>query len=91
MHLFSVNILFNVQSVVMNYYRFSNSGSFKFYQFYMNNGKSIQMFAIRFYFAFGILMVAIKWYAYYLTGLNALLSEAAESASVLPQKKYLTT
>jgi len=45
----------------------------------MNNEKSTQMFAIRLSFAFGILMLAMKWYAYYLTGSTAILSDAAES------------
>ncbi len=45
----------------------------------MNKDKSTQMFAIRLSFAFGILMLAIKWYAYYLTGSTAILSDAAES------------
>ena len=37
------------------------------------------MFAIRLSFAFGILMLAMKWYAYFLTGSTAILSDAAES------------
>jgi cation diffusion facilitator family transporter len=41
--------------------------------------KSAQMFAIRLSFAFGILMLAIKWYAYHLTGSTAILSDASES------------
>jgi cation diffusion facilitator family transporter len=45
----------------------------------MNTEKSAQMFAIRLSFSFGILMLAIKWYAYYLTGSTAILSDAAES------------
>jgi cation diffusion facilitator family transporter len=45
----------------------------------MNKEKSAQMFAIRLSFAFGILMLGIKWYAYYLTGSTAILSDAAES------------
>jgi cation diffusion facilitator family transporter len=45
----------------------------------MNKDKSTQMFAIRLSFAFGILMLAMKWYAYYLTGSTAILSDAAES------------
>lgn len=45
----------------------------------MNTDKSAQMFAIRLSFAFGIIMLAIKWYAYYLTGSTAILSDAAES------------
>ena len=45
----------------------------------MNTEKSAQMFAIRLSFAFGIMMLAIKWYAYYLTGSTAILSDAAES------------
>lgn len=45
----------------------------------MNKDKSTQMFAIRLSFAFGILMLAIKWYAYHLTGSTAILSDAAES------------
>jgi cation diffusion facilitator family transporter len=45
----------------------------------MNKDRSTQMFAIRLSFAFGILMLAMKWYAYYLTGSTAILSDAAES------------
>jgi cation diffusion facilitator family transporter len=45
----------------------------------MNKDKSAQMFAIRLSFAFGILMLAMKWYAYFLTGSTAILSDAAES------------
>lgn len=45
----------------------------------MENNKSTQMFAIRLSFAFGILMLIIKWYAYHLTGSTAILSDAAES------------
>jgi cation diffusion facilitator family transporter len=45
----------------------------------MNKEKSTQMFAIRISFAFGILMLVIKWYAYHLTGSTAILSDAAES------------
>jgi cation diffusion facilitator family transporter len=45
----------------------------------MNTDKSAQMFAIRLSFAFGILMLAMKWFAYYLTGSTAILSDAAES------------
>lgn len=45
----------------------------------MNTEKSAQMFAIRLSFSFGILMLTIKWYAYYLTGSTAILSDAAES------------
>lgn len=45
----------------------------------MNKDKSAQMFAIRLSFAFGMLMLAIKWYAYHLTGSTAILSDAAES------------
>ena len=45
----------------------------------MNKNKSAQMFAIRLSFAFGILMLAIKWYAYSLTGSTAIFSDAAES------------
>lgn len=45
----------------------------------MNTDKSTQMFAIRLSFSFGILMLVIKWYAYYLTGSTAILSDAAES------------
>jgi cation diffusion facilitator family transporter len=45
----------------------------------MNKDKSTQMFAIRLSFAFGILMLTIKWYAYYLTGSTAILSDVAES------------
>jgi cation diffusion facilitator family transporter len=36
-------------------------------------------FAIRLSFYFGLLMLMIKWYAYYLTGSSAILSDAAES------------
>jgi cation diffusion facilitator family transporter len=45
----------------------------------MIKDKSAQMFAIRLSFAFGILMLAMKWYAYYLTGSTAIFSDAAES------------
>ncbi len=45
----------------------------------MTTDKSAQMFAIRLSFAFGFLMLAIKWYAYSLTGSTAILSDAAES------------
>ncbi len=45
----------------------------------MDKDKSTQMFTIRLSFAFGILMLGIKWYAYYLTGSTAILSDAAES------------
>ena len=45
----------------------------------MNTNKSAQMFAIRLSLAFGFLMLAMKWYAYYLTGSTAILSDAAES------------
>jgi cation diffusion facilitator family transporter len=45
----------------------------------MNKDKSSQMFAIRLSFLFGMLMLAIKWYAYHLTGSTAILSDAAES------------
>jgi len=45
----------------------------------VNTEKSAQMFAIKLSFSFGILMLAIKWYAYYLTGSTAILSDAAES------------
>ncbi len=45
----------------------------------MDKEKSTQMFAIRLSFSFGILMLFIKWYAYYLTGSTAILSDAAES------------
>jgi cation diffusion facilitator family transporter len=45
----------------------------------MDKDKSAQMFAIRLSFAFGLLMLAMKWYAYYLTGSTAILSDAAES------------
>jgi len=41
-----------------------------------SNGK---YFAIRLSFYFGLLMLLIKWYAYYLTGSSAILSDAAES------------
>ncbi|OGU71692.1 MAG: hypothetical protein A2V93_11160 [Ignavibacteria bacterium RBG_16_34_14] len=37
------------------------------------------MFAIRLSFAFGVVMLIIKWYAYYLTGSSAILSDAVES------------
>jgi len=40
---------------------------------------SSQLFAIRLSFVFGVLMLAIKWYAYYITGSSAILSDAAES------------
>ncbi len=45
----------------------------------MNKDRSVQMFAIRLSFTFGILMLAMKWYAYYLTGSTAIFSDAAES------------
>jgi cation diffusion facilitator family transporter len=45
----------------------------------MSKEKSAQMFAIRLSFAFGILMLVMKWYAYYLTGSTAIFSDAAES------------
>jgi cation diffusion facilitator family transporter len=45
----------------------------------VNTDKSAQMFAIRLSFTFGILMLVIKWYAYYLTGSTAILSDASES------------
>lgn len=45
----------------------------------INKDKSAQMFAIRLSFAFGLIMLGIKWYAYYLTGSTAILSDAAES------------
>ena len=45
----------------------------------MTTDKSAQMFAIRLSFSFGILMLIMKWYAYYLTGSTAILSDAAES------------
>jgi cation diffusion facilitator family transporter len=45
----------------------------------VDKDKSTQMFTIRLSFAFGILMLGIKWYAYYLTGSTAILSDAAES------------
>jgi cation diffusion facilitator family transporter len=38
-----------------------------------------QLFAIRLSFAFGIIMLAIKWYAYKITGSSAILSDAVES------------
>jgi len=38
-----------------------------------------QFFAIRLSFMFGIAMLAIKWYAYNITGSSAILSDAAES------------
>ncbi|MGA7723121.1 MAG: cation diffusion facilitator family transporter [Ignavibacteriaceae bacterium] len=38
-----------------------------------------QFFAIRLSFAFGIIMLALKWYAYIITGSSAILSDAAES------------
>ncbi|MGE5362818.1 MAG: cation diffusion facilitator family transporter [Bacteroidota bacterium] len=41
-----------------------------------NEGK---FFAIRLSFAFGILMLLLKWYAYFITGSSAILSDAAES------------
>lgn len=45
----------------------------------MSTDKSAQMFAIRLSFAFGMIMLCIKWYAYHLTGSTAILSDAAES------------
>lgn len=41
--------------------------------------RKTQLFAIRLSFAFGILMFAVKWYAFVLTGSSAILSDAAES------------
>lgn len=38
-----------------------------------------KFFAIKLSFAFGFLMLAMKWYAFYLTGSAAILSDAAES------------
>lgn len=38
-----------------------------------------KFFAIRLSFAFGILMLLMKWYAYFITGSSAILSDAAES------------
>ncbi len=38
-----------------------------------------QFFAIKLSFAFGVLMLGIKWYAYLLTGSSAIFSDAAES------------
>ena len=38
-----------------------------------------KFFAIRLSFAFGLLMLLIKWYAYHLTGSTAIFSDAAES------------
>lgn len=38
-----------------------------------------QFFAIRLSFAFGIIMLFMKWYAYGITGSSAILSDAAES------------
>ncbi|MCB0751543.1 MAG: cation diffusion facilitator family transporter, partial [Ignavibacteriae bacterium] len=40
---------------------------------------SSKFFAIKLSFAFGFLMLAMKWYAFYLTGSSAILSDAAES------------
>jgi cation diffusion facilitator family transporter len=45
----------------------------------MKSEKSQQMFAIRLSFIFGFIMLSIKWYAYFLTGSTAILSDAAES------------
>lgn len=45
----------------------------------MNTDKSTQMFAIKLSFVFGIMMLSMKWYAYYLTGSTAIFSDAAES------------
>ena len=46
-----------------------------------NNNKEIKgkFFAIKLSFAFGIVMLLIKWYAYFLTNSSAILSDAAES------------
>lgn len=46
-----------------------------------NNDKDIsgRFFAIKLSFAIGFLMLAMKWYAFYLTGSSAILSDAAES------------
>jgi len=47
---------------------------------YINSkNASSQLFAIKLSFAFGILMLVIKWYAYNITGSSAILSDAAES------------
>lgn len=43
------------------------------------NDKEGKFFAIRLSFAFGILMLVMKWYAYHITGSSAILSDAAES------------
>lgn len=43
------------------------------------NDNRSKFFAIRLSFAFGIVMLIIKWYAYYITGSSAILSDAAES------------
>lgn len=43
------------------------------------NDSEGKFFAIRISFAFGILMLLMKWYAYYITGSSAILSDAAES------------
>ncbi len=44
-----------------------------------NNDSAGKFFAIRVSFAFGLLMLVMKWYAYHLTGSSAILSDAAES------------
>ncbi len=43
------------------------------------NERKSQQFAIRLSFTFGIIMLAVKWYAFVLTGSSAILSDAAES------------
>lgn len=45
----------------------------------MRNIQKSQMFAIRLSFTFGFIMLSLKWYAYYITGSTAILSDAAES------------
>lgn len=43
------------------------------------NEQTVQMFSIRLSLAVGVLMLAIKWYAYAITSSAAILSDAAES------------
>ena len=43
------------------------------------NERKTQLFAIRLSFVFGVIMLAVKWYAFVLTGSSAILSDAAES------------
>jgi cation diffusion facilitator family transporter len=54
--------------------------SFLLYYPFMNpTARSVQMFSIRLSLVVGAAMLAIKWYAYAITGSAAILSDAAES------------